>query len=402
MDRKATIRWLITCACTIVLYIVMAIGLFVIYGQAAPVVVPDENKDLAKVILASISNAVTISLGVADFITMIALILCKKVSKWRIFLFSISFLLLIIFNSVALNYPLTTAWVVLVDSIFFVIISAIMAFSVTNSPPNLIKKKPRIIKNISNKKIIGAQLFTMKKESIADETIFTLNSIEHFTKDNHDVNGILSVTYRLPNQDYITFQAIYCAYLSFVNDGNEETHKSLIDQLLREKNRLISRLKAIDKPESVNTTDCCIARVLMIYLAFLKILDPQSSGIPKGWSGDEGYIGELFLEKDMLGVDSEIEKRLLTLMRTGLFGAVLLGPEVRYIFNYHKSGYKAGRRYSAICIPTPEGYASDKVCVLSLDSTGTEKVPMYLVTAIQKEEERITKAFHSLEERGEA
>ena len=402
MGKKDTIRWLITCAGTIVLYVIMGASLFIIYGQAIPVIIPNENKDLAQVILASISNAVTVSLGFADIIAAVALILCKKIPKWRILLFSISFLLLIIFNSVALNYPLSVAWVVLVDLTFFVIISAILAFSATSKHPQLTTKKTRIIKNINNKKIICAQIFAVKQELIDDETVFTLNSIEHSTKDNHDINGILSVTYRLPDQDYVTFQIIYRTYLSFVNDGNEQTKKNLIDQLLREKDRLIDRLKTIDKPESVNITDCYIARVLMIYLAFLKILDPQSSRTPKGWSGGEGYIGELFLEKNMLGIDSEIENRLLTLMRTGVFGAVLLGHEVRYIFNYHKSGYKAGRRYSAICLPTPDGRASNKVCVLSLDNTGTEKVPTYLVTAIQREEARITKAFHSLEEGSKA
>ena len=136
-------------------------------------------------------------------------------------------------------------------------------------------------------------------------------------------------------------------------------------------------------------------------------MQPKHSGYPtkqpgffsSNQVGFNTYIGELCMGTGELGIRTDIEQRLFTLLRTGLLGAILLGPDLRYIFSYQKNGYKSGRQYSAICLSDFNGQSSsNRVCLFTLNNKD-KPVPQYITEALRKEEYRIVETIHKLEGR---
>lgn len=389
----------------VLVYIAICVGFVLFCGRNAVTIDKSVEKSLAEVLLDTLSNTVTIAAGVIDII--IAAVVGwqrKDISRKRIAFVTVTFFAFVYFNAVALVYPLNAEWIVLVDSLFFVLNAAIVLFQKSKESTLQNNKPQRIIGNINNKHIIAEQLFSVKRIEKSDQIIYTLNSMEHALKGENDVNGILSVTYRLPVEDDTSFKFIRNSYHAFVCEGKEETKDELIKILTREKNKLTKKLQNISSPEEVTPDDCCLARLLIIYLAFLRILNPpeeisDEEGHNKNveWYGGEAYIGELSLAEGEIGIDVEIEKRLFTLLRTGLLGAVLVGHELRYIFSYKKDGYKIGRRYSATNLPSSEDTSSNIICLITLANIHAKTVPQYITDAIRREENRIANAMHKLE-----
>lgn len=358
----------------------------------------EPGEDSAEIILKSLSSVVTVGFGIAEAI--VALILWRKkkdINIKEIAFFGISFFCLVFFNSFALSRPLSAAWIVLIDSLFYIVGTLVLLLNFLGKPVKKLVKKSRILGKITNRRIIAEQVFSVTREVGFGNVAYTLTSIDHTSKSEYDINGILSVTYRISYLEDTTFQTILEGYLSLVNDGKEETGDRLKELLIKQKNRLTDELKQIPSPEAVTPADCCKARILMIYLAFLQILEPSPKSSDMEWYGGEAYIGELNIGEGKFGVDIEIEKRLFTLLRTGLFGAVLLGHRVRYLFSYRRSGYKTGRRYSAICLPTSDDTTSDKVCLITLDNIRSKTIPQYITDAIRNEERRIMKTVEKAE-----
>lgn len=398
--RKIDIDFVKSCVAIIgalICYIVICILMFFFYHRATPFTAPEERVDLAQAIIAALSNSVTITTGVADAIIALVLVISsKEIPKWKIIFFATLFFVLILFNAVANRYPLSIFWVELVDGFIFLLgMFTLLLFGERMSQRIEEGKKTRIIGTIKNKKIIATQVFSVKKVSTATNVVYTCNSLDYSLKNGHDINGILSVSYKLPRQRDNTFELIRDCYLNFVADGSSETEKTLIDLLEEERDSLIEELQKISSPNAVTVEDCCIARLLIIYMAFLRMLKHTPGGDDSGWSGGEAYIGELNVSSGELGINPDIEHRLFTLLRTGLLGAVLLGPSLRYIFSYQKDGYKIGRQYSAICLSNPSDSTSNKVCLFALNDT-TKPVPQYITEAIRKEENRIAEAIHKM------
>lgn len=380
-------------------YIAICVVLFFFYRHATPFTLPTEEVDLAQIIVDSLSNSVTIATGIADaVVTLVLMSNRKEIPKWKVILFAALFFGLILFNAVANRYPLSIYWVELVDGIIFLFGMFILLLSggYALQQAERGKKKLRIIGNIKNKKIIAAQVFSVKKVTTATDVTYTCNSLDYFLRNGHDINGILSVSYKLPRQRDNTFNVIRDSYLTFVADGSAETEKTLIDLLEIEKASLTAELQKISSSSAVTLEDCCTARLLIIYTAFLKMLKHVSGKDGSGWYGGEAYIGELSMGTGELGIFPDIEHRLFTLLRTGLLGAILLGPDLRYIFSYQKDGYKTGRQYSAICLSDFANSTSNKVCLFTLNDT-TKPVPQYITEAIRREENRIVEMIHKME-----
>lgn len=369
-----------------------------------PVIPQNQGHDIAKVLLESLSNSVTIILGIADIIVAAILLWQKKeTSKTSIALFTIAFLVFVYFNVFALNYPLSADWIVLIDGLLFAFCASYSFLWGAQGSRNL-PQKGKVLGKIAHKNIIAEQLFSYKRTVKGGYAIYTVTSDEHILKSEHDINGILSVTYRLPHEDDITFELIRNTYHNLIDDGNETTRTTLIDTLNLEKDKLTNRLKKIPSADKVTPNDCCLARILVIYLAFLRILDPQpaDSGAPEGgrdngWYGGESYIGELSLEEGKIGLDVEIEQKLFSLLRTGLLGAILVGNESRYIFSYKKNGYKVGRRYSATVLCDSDESPWKKVCMFTLTGIQTNSIPQYITNGIINEEKRVANKLHRIE-----
>ena len=379
----------------IIAYSIICFGAFWCYCRSVPLAHSEENKDVARVILESFANATTIAATIADFLISGVLCITKKnISKIEILIYAFAFFLLILFNSFAIRYPLSSAWIVLIDCVFFALGTSALLLRRQKEQVKPEEKKSKVINIIKNKKVVAEQLFTSARSEDGEYVTYTLCSVEHETRKGHDVNGILSVSYRLPFQDNSTFEMIRKSYSALVMDGNDDTKDKLISMLKKQKAELTSRLKELKSVDDVKPEHCCIARILMIYLAFLRMLDPNETEGDSEWYGGENYIGELGFADGWLGVGTEIEKRLFTLLRTGLFGAVMLGPELRYLFSYRSGGYKNGRRYSATCLPVADNGAA-KVILFTLDGIQTSTVPKYITDAINQEESRVTELLNN-------
>lgn len=403
-NRSIRISPIIVNTGSFLVYVAICIGI-ILYSKNHPAALQGHGHDIAKVLLESLSNSVTIILGIADIIVAALLLWQKKeISKTSIALFTIAFLIFVYFNVFALNYPLSAHWIVLIDGMLFVICASYSFLwgAKVSSPDS--PRKGKVLGKITHKNIIAEQLFSYKRTEKGGYAVYTVTSDEHVLKNEHDINGILSVTYRLPYEDDVTFKLIRNTYHSLVDDGNENTRTALIKTLNVEKDKLTDRLKKIPSADKVSPNDCCLARVLMIYLAFLRILDPPPAdpdapegGRDNGWYGGESYIGELSLEEGKIGLNVEIEQKLFSLLRTGLLGAILMGNESRYIFSYKKSGYKVGRRYSATVLCDSEDSPWKKICMFTLAGIQTKSIPQYITTGIINEEKRLANKLHKIE-----
>ena len=92
-----------------------------------------------------------------------------------------------------------------------------------------------------------------------------------------------------------------------------------------------------------------MARLYLLYDTISqRISNPDKAGIK---------IGDGYLQLENL----EIEKRLFTLVRTGILGAILVGDMDYYAFDYVKDGSKAGRKYIAFRV-APEN--QNTICMI--------------------------------------
>lgn len=88
-DVYAIVKSCVVIAGTVLCYIVICAIIFCFYRHATPFTPSEEKVDLAQVVIATLSNSVTIAAGLAD--AVIALVLRankKEIPKWKITLFA--------------------------------------------------------------------------------------------------------------------------------------------------------------------------------------------------------------------------------------------------------------------------------------------------------------------------
>ncbi len=382
----------------IVVYISIIAVFYLYYRKAIPLAPHEEGpSSLAKAIIDSLSNTYTILTAVAEGIFLfMSCLRNKSLPQIEMLIFSIAFFLLVCGNYVIVDYYNDAVLVVFYDGVIFVAGMFALLFRMPDDRKKAVITNPKVLGFTKNKKIIGEQLFAVNKTE-GEMVTYTLNSTEYFVRAGYDINGMLSISYNIPVDVDTSFRMIRDSYLSFIDDGNEGTKKQLIKLLNIQEEKLTAELRKIKSANDVKPGDCCLARILLIYLAFLQILDPtpqDNQDIPFG----NEYLGELAIKEGRLKINIEIEKRLFTLLRTGILGAVLLGPELRYFFSYQKDGYKAGRKYSAIRLPNDDNSSTGYICLFTLECITEERIPPYIVAAVKKEEDRIKKAINREEE----
>ena len=331
----------------------------------------------------------------------------KHVSKIKVISIFVLTYILVIFNDVAIKYPFSQAMICIVN--FIVIIIFVVMFLLNNGAPlcaeNINEKRKtihRLLGNTSNKKIIAVQMYKVKeshyKDGSTEKVRYDIQCKESFVRETKDINSILSMTYDLEKSVVESFNVIIQSYHSFIQTGNEQTKKSLIDAIVKEKECLSNRLKCIQSPDAVTKEDCCLARILVIYLSFLHILDPEpnSTDIP----GD--YVGEVSLSDGALNLlDIEIEKKLFTYVRTGVLGAILLGDTSRHVFSYKKDGVKQGRKYCATQVYVRNENLVMDICLFTVEEEKYNIIPSYIIKSINSIENQLKKELHNLYGGGE-
>ena len=114
--------------------------------------------------------------------------------------------------------------------------------------------------------------------------------------------------------------------------------------------------------------------MVILYLTLENMLqDANSAGI-------QALDGVLGLE------NIEIEKRLFTYFRTGILGAIFLGQNDIYTFDYWKDGSKIGRKYCAFKINREERML---ICMVILKERKNNILSKDIVEAIKKIEKKL-------------
>ena len=266
-------------------------------------------------------------------------------------------------------------------------------------PSSTVPKQGSIIRTafgdqIKNSKIAGMQIFECSMIEDRDTINYDIHSVDHLSNNGNDINGMLSVTYKLKKADVSGFEFVTKTYQSLVESANDDVKDELIKLIEGKCTQIRKHLETINSVSDVTKDDCCLARMLVMYNAYLKILKPPAGGTSPT---PDSYIGEQDFKDGDLGVDVDIEKRLFTLIRTGLLGGVLAGPNCIYHFQYRKDGYKEGRQYCVFHIN--DGSTGNQsrffLCLVVLKESTMSAIPAYLLQSIRRMITKIEKSLQS-------
>ena len=128
----------------------------------------------------------------------------------------------------------------------------------------------KIIKNLNNAKIVSVQAYQVRKKEVSDYVVYTLEYEDSISKSSANINGILSIEYKIKKEELTTIESVVSAYFELGNNGNDETERRLIGILNQAIDRIKGRLALIEDVEEVTCEHCCDARMQLIYLSFLR------------------------------------------------------------------------------------------------------------------------------------
>lgn len=341
----------------------------------------------------------------------------ERIRKGRIILFSFVFYIVAIFNYIAIEIALETIWVVFANLVPVVFIAVISLFQrreiaiVSQSNGIIATELNEAFSDTKNRNIIAVQLYkveTSQKDEDKDSDIVKFQ-VTHFGDDfvrpGYDINSISKITYEMDRTIVDAFPMILNYYYEFRESGDEEKQRITLNFINQKVDILESKLKKINEEQrEVTKYDCCLARALTILLSFKKKLVPDS----ETKETQDDYIGEISLQDGELNLDAEIEEKLFSLYRTGIFGAALLDTESRHVFYYRKNGVKSGRMYSAsqiLCI-NHEGQGTFTgqtmyICLFTIKKNGSHFIPGFMFKSIQEREKHIREVLNKMNKGGD-
>lgn len=382
------IKDILVCGLEIVIGIIIYISsIYVFINMNKPVFVITTSSVVIQTLWDEIVNVATIAPVVGVFISNRVLIkINSNISELIRISWNILGVVIILFYRIAIALEFHPVIIACGGVVHFILCFIIMCFQ---SACKEIEVRVvdegclgKCIKSISNKHILGIQILTLKLVEEREYIAFDLKSIDWLVNEKADVNCILSTKLRLLREDYNFFQFVYRLYKEIVRTGSDEDKKAFLDSIDKAIDGIKTRLSHIDK-ENITRDDCCLARLLVCYMNLKKLVSNPSYAI-------------IELNDGQLGIDAELERRLFTLFRTGLLGAILFGENQRYIFRYRRDGHKAGRKYCAFPISefTKENddvSTSEIICTIALRESTSYDIPYSVMECIQDYEDRILK-----------
>ncbi len=392
----------------IVFYASVSVVLILLCTRQTTQEIDQRSIDIWEVIWDSIVSVISIVIAIADAITAFLLVKRRNIPRGMAIIFSLVVYILFVFNNVGIKYPLSRALIALVNFITTIVCICLYLInqvsqdknqSVSTKSDNSLKK---ILGNTDNRKIIAIQMYNIKVSHYLSNNVervkYIVKAGDYFIRNGYDINTISTITYDFEREIADRFSAILLSYQSFVNTGNEGLKDMLICSIDEQICLLRNRLKKIQEMKrNVTKEDCCLARVLIMYLSFKNILNPEA----KDMNLRADYIGEVSLKEGDLEIDTSIEKKLFTFVRTGLLGAALLSERMRHVFVYQKEGAKQGRKYCASVLRSIPNEGIDDVhsdqnidiCLFTIDEKSYSAIPGYILTSIEKRETQILKAL---------
>lgn len=237
------------------------------------------------------------------------------------------------------------------------------------------------IETISNRNILSIQLFRVNHKLEDGMDKFTFRCIDHMenTSKNvdYDVNCMMVTTLELPHEEYKAFLLAQTAYNMVMDSGLKIDEDDFLSIVKKEKIQLMKKLRALSL-QDIEKVNCCEARLVLCYSNLERMVNTPTYSIAE-------------LEDGALGINEEIDRKLFTMTRTGILGAVLFGENLRYSFKYSKQGIKTGRQYSATVLGA-EGKENNKlVCLTTMaERNGKSSVSDSLFQYVKRCENKIT------------
>ena len=206
------------------------------------------------------------------------------------------------------------------------------------------------------------------------------------TLDNLFINNFsisMCPFYKIKNEYVSEMALVLLGYQKLIESGADEVKNTLLASIECNKEKLLNELKQIKNINDVAKEQCCIARMFILYLTIENMLqDANSAGIQ--------------LLDGVLGLDDiEIERRLFTYFRTGILGAMFLGQNDIYTFDYWKDGSKVGRKYCAFQIKSEE---KNLICMVVLKERKNNLLSKDIVEAIKKIEKKLDDSWKERKE----
>lgn len=242
-------------------------------------------------------------------------------------------------------------------------------------------------KSIKNTNILCVQLFECEKSFQNNGLVsFQIQSKGTVINNNSDdVNSILKIHLEFPAEDYNQFRLTMEAYNTLVTNGaDDEGRKLFRDGIQKKKTDLVNRLNAVPL-DKISKSDSCLARLLVCYNVLEKMVD-------------EPLQVSVDFEDGELGLETDHEKRLFSMLRTGMLGAILFESDRRYYFRYRRDGIKNGRKYCAFVLNPDDlnGIENQNcliICLVIIRENETKKITGDIQDWISSAEKKISKTY---------
>jgi hypothetical protein len=368
-------------------YIMCAIALIYLSRKYyAPISTWDETKDILDIVIDELGNSITFTSGFVCVLINFISQKEKQIGAWTKRVVAFSLFLLFNFCRCANALKLTAnQFSVILFAFYLVNVLVIIILSnYTNVREQINNMRIKgILGKIRNQNILSIQLFDVEELKEGEYCKYTFKFIDALCQNENDINGMLSTTYRLKNEYVSEMTLVLLGYQKLIESGDDTEKQTLISSIERNKEKLLNELKQIRNVEEVDKEQCCIARMIILYLTLENMLqDANSAGI-------QALDGVLGLE------NIEIEKRLFTYFRTGILGAIFLGQNDIYTFNYWKDGSKIGRKYCAFQINRDERMI---ICMVVLRERKNNILSKDIVYAIKNIEKKLNDSWEAQKE----
>ena len=342
----------------------------------------DETKSISEILVNELGNAVTVVTGLICILGDIIAEFNKMINPWVKRFLAISSFLFFNFCRCAMAIALSVNIIVVVFIVFYVV-SLIIILGL-NSKKEVVKSSAfsRALGKIHNQKILSIQLFDVDRVRVGEYDEYRFQRLDGVSQNNIDVNGILSATYKIKHNYVVGMQLAQVKFASVVESGSDTDIEDFLEEIQKNKQMLLNELKKINAPEEVGKEECCIARLFIMYLTLENMLKETNA------TGIIAHSGVLELD------NLEIENRLFTLIRTGILGAVFLGINDIYTFEYQKDGVKLGRKYATFKIES-EDNCREIVCLVVIKENPSQFISGDVRKAIGKIEKYVIEALNA-------
>lgn len=368
-------------------YVVCAIALVILAMKYyEPIGISENSKDISDIIMDELGNSITITSGLVCVLLDIVVQKERQINAWTKRIVAFSLFLLFNFCRCANALKLTANQFSIIIFVFYLI--NLLVILIVSNRGNVLQlsnglKLRSILGKIKNQNILSIQLFDVEEKREGEYCKYTFKYIDALCQDDNDINGMLSTTYKLKNEYVAEMRLVLLGYQKLIESGDEEEKSTLLSSINQNKEKLLNELMIIKTVDEVDKEQCCIARLIILYLTLENMLqDVNSAGI-------EALDGVLGLR------NLEIEKRLFTYFRTGILGAMFLGQNDIYTFNYWKDGSKIGRKYCAFQISKEE---KTLICMIMLKERKNNIISKDIVEAIKKIEKNLKDSWNHKKE----